>query len=103
MTNITKSEALENRNFEGHFGTCPHCRNHDGIINVGRGHWLFCDRHKVRWFVGENLFDSWRDQTEAEQRAIYAAKDFGSYQDVNPYHPPPTEDEIDVFAGDVPF
>jgi hypothetical protein len=71
-----------------HFGACPDCHGTDGIINVGKGHWFFCDEHKVRWYVGSNLFDFWREQTEEEQRAIYDSKDFGSFKDVEPYHSP---------------
>jgi hypothetical protein len=97
--------------FSEHFGTCPHCRDYDGWINIGRGHWFYCDRHKVKWCVGSNLFGEWRDETEEQQRAIYEAKDFGSYQNVEPYHPPipaaqrepvrpniPIHDELDELA-----
>jgi hypothetical protein len=91
MTDISIDQAIAEKNFKDHFGACPHCRQFDGIMNVGKGHWLFCDEHKVRWFVGSNLFDSWKQETEEEQRAIYDAKDFGSYQDVSPYHPPSTD------------
>jgi hypothetical protein len=69
-----------------YFGGCPICHDCGGYINVGRSHWFFCDEHKVRWNVGSNLFSSWRDQTEEEQRAVYNAKDFGSYKVVEPHH-----------------
>jgi hypothetical protein len=70
MTGTEMSQA--ERNFVAHFGGCPHCGHHDGIVNVGRGHWLHCAEHKVKWCVGSNLFDSWKDQTEEEQRKIWA-------------------------------
>jgi hypothetical protein len=73
---------------ENYFGTCPHCHRSNGFINIGRSHWFFCDEHKVKWCVGSNLFSSWRSETEAEQRAIYDAKDFGNYEDVMPSHRP---------------
>jgi hypothetical protein len=62
-----------------HFGLCPTCREVDDYINIGRGHWGYCAKHKVKWFVGSNLFGSWKHQTEDEQRAIYEALDFGTY------------------------
>jgi hypothetical protein len=72
----------------GFFGSCPHCKNADGYLNIGRGHWMFCDEHRTRWFIGTNLFSSWRDETEAEQRQYYEEKDFGNYADVESVYPP---------------
>jgi hypothetical protein len=71
----------------GYFGLCPHCRNADGLLNVGSDHWYFCDVHKTKWYVGSKLF-SWRDQTEDEQRQHYEAKGFGEYEEVKPVFPP---------------
>ena len=65
-----------------HFGVCPYCQKSDGFINVGRGHFFLCHEHKVKWFVGENLFDSWKLQTEAEQRAIYVQIGMATYREV---------------------
>lgn len=73
---------------DGYFGWCPRCRNQDGYLNVGRGQWSYCDEHKTRWWIGSNLFSSWRLKTEDEQRQRYEAKDFGSYKDVEPVYPP---------------
>jgi hypothetical protein len=64
------------------------------MINVGRIHWMICETHKTKWWLGSNLLSSWRDQTEDEQRAIYDAKGVGTFDEVEPYHPPPTEVEI---------
>jgi hypothetical protein len=74
-----------------YFGECPICRRTNGCLHVGKSHWFFCDEHRVRWNVGSNLISSWRDQTEEEQRAIYNAKDFGSYRIVEPYFTPPMQ------------
>jgi hypothetical protein len=99
MTDINNSdEAAAIQRSKDYWGTCPHCHDYDGFINIGRGHWFFCDEHKVRWCVGSNLFSCWRFQTEQEQRAIYDAKAFGSYRDVEPYFPPPTEAEREQAA-----
>ena len=50
------------------FGGCPHCGQNDGYLNDGRDHWFRCDRHKVKWWVGSNLFSSWRDEDEETWR-----------------------------------
>jgi ssDNA-binding Zn-finger/Zn-ribbon topoisomerase 1 len=65
-----------------YFGVCPKCHKTDGYINIGRGHWFYCKEHKNRWFVGENLFSTWRDQSEEEQRRIYDELEFESFRDV---------------------
>jgi hypothetical protein len=65
-----------------YFGVCPQCHKNDGFINVGKSHWFFCKDHKVRWCVGVNLFSSWKDQTEEDQRKIYDEVDFSSFEDV---------------------
>ena len=79
---------------DSYFGLCPHCHDNDGFINLGRGHWFLCHEHKVMWFIGSNLFGNWRDETEDEQRAIYDAHGVGTYTEINPYRPPPTEEEL---------
>jgi hypothetical protein len=111
MTNINNNEAIQTS--KDYFGTCPHCHDCGGYINVGRSHWFFCDEHKVRWLIGSNLFSCWRYQTEEEQRAIYDAMRFGGYQNVEPYFPPLTDAERDEVAklerlfaaddGEIPF
>lgn len=65
------------------WGLCPTCGKTDGYINVGRGHWFYCQEHKKKWFVGSNLFSSWKDETEDEQRASYAELGFGSYDRID--------------------
>jgi hypothetical protein len=74
---------------DDYFGTCPHCHHTDGYINVGKHHWFLCDKHKVKWFVGSNLFSSWRRETIKQQRAAYEARGVGAYTEVAPYLPPP--------------
>ena len=77
----------EEPTFNDYFGVCPTCGRHDGYINIGAGHWFYCAEHRTRWNVGANLFDSWKDQTEDEQRARYLELDFGSYVTVEPWRP----------------
>lgn len=70
---------------DNYFGLCPHCHKTDGWLNIGKEHWLYCVAHRVKWTPGTNLFSSWRNETEDQQRARYEALDFGNYQEVKPY------------------
>ena len=47
-----------------YFGVCPTCHRTDGYLNVGAAHWFCCHAHAVRWYVGDNLFSSWRLENE---------------------------------------
>lgn len=76
--------AAQQVNDESYFGVCPECGRSNGCINVGKGHWFHCREHKTKWFVGSNLFSSWRQETEEEQRERYEELDFGSYREVEP-------------------
>jgi hypothetical protein len=71
---------------DDYFGLCPTCHKCEGFINVGRSHWLYCTEHKVKWLIGANIFSSWRDETEAEQRAIYNEIGMGGFKEVQPYY-----------------
>ena len=89
-----------------YFGVCPICRKNDGYINIGRGHWFFCEEHKVRWYIGSNLFSSWQEETKEEQREIFDKLEFGNYQDVEPiradFGPPPEEEMIAATPAEIP-
>ncbi|MDB5637760.1 MAG: hypothetical protein JWP51_2668 [Bradyrhizobium sp.] len=50
-----------------YFGGCPICHMTNGFLNSGSEHWFVCDVHRVKWYVGSNLFSGWREET-AEQR-----------------------------------
>jgi hypothetical protein len=76
---------------DGYFGLCPHCRNTDGYINISKNRWFICAEHKMMWFVGINLFSSWKDQTGDEQRRIYSEFGIGDFVEVEPYIPPGLE------------
>jgi hypothetical protein len=93
-TGEEEDEAKGIQNFKDHFGTCPHCHDYSDIINIGRSHWMICETHKTKWWLGSNLFSSWRDQTEDEQRAIYDAKGIDTFDEVKPCYPAPTDAEI---------
>ena len=36
------------------------------MLNIHEAHWGYCDEHKLRWLIGENLFGGWRHETEAD-------------------------------------
>ena len=42
---------------------CGVCGKNDGYLNLGAQHWFICRVHRTKWFIGENLFDSWMTQT----------------------------------------
>ena len=67
-----------------YFGGCPECGDQDGYTNVGRSHWVFCIAHRTKWCIGENLFSSWSDETEAEQRLAYDAIGLEGFAEVAP-------------------
>lgn len=74
------------RKHDSHFGECPECGRNDGYLNAGRTHVFFCDEHKTRWTVGSNLFSSWRDETEEEQREAWDSRGLEFYREVEPVH-----------------
>lgn len=53
-----------------YWGGCPQCHQNDGYLNARRRfHYYICREHKVKWYVGENLFTAWRDMSEEELKA----------------------------------
>ncbi len=73
---------------DDYWGVCPECKSHAGYINIGKGHWFYCAEHRVKWFIGANLFSSWRDQSEAEQRVEYDRLGFGGFPRIEPFNHP---------------
>jgi hypothetical protein len=71
------------------FGVCPVCQQTDGYANAGKTHVLFCKEHKKSWYVGSNLFSSWKYQTEEEQRKYWEETGLDSFERVEPYMGPP--------------
>jgi hypothetical protein len=43
-------------------GGCPECGGAT-MLNVHRTHFGVCERHKVRWLIGSNLFSGWHSET----------------------------------------
>jgi hypothetical protein len=86
---ITKvSNALNSAKNVDCFGLCPICHETDGFANAGKSHVFYCREHKTSWCVGTNLFSSWREQTEEEQRRIWNEIGLEEFEDVKPYFYP---------------
>jgi hypothetical protein len=66
-----------------YFGGCPTCGRNDGLY--------------MRWTIGSNLFSSWRDETEDEQRGQWAV--VGDYQDIKDGALSGRQEEVE----DIPF
>jgi hypothetical protein len=62
-------EVVKPKQEDNHFGSCPECGHADRYLNFRRDHWFVCDEHEVRWWVGANLFSSWRYETEQDWEA----------------------------------
>jgi len=46
-------------------GDCPKCGRNDGFLNVHKTHWMICHKHRLRWLLSWNLYDSWRHEDES--------------------------------------
>ena len=50
------------------YTTCRRCGREGEYRNVGRQQWGICHACRVCWLLGENLFSSWRHETEETWR-----------------------------------
>jgi hypothetical protein len=76
---------------DSYFGVCPHCLHTDGYTNIGPNHLGVCDTHQVYWYIGSNLFSSWKDENEE----IWAAnrKHIENYGRVQAFYGPEISSE----------
>jgi hypothetical protein len=58
---------------ENTMNICPLCDEESPYVNVGKAHIGYCLPCGVSFIIGANLFSSWQDETEDEQRAAYDA------------------------------
>ena len=54
----------EEKDYNCYFGGCPECGGTHGSYNIGQEHWFVCEDHKTKWWIGSNLFSSWREESE---------------------------------------
>jgi hypothetical protein len=85
LTRTVKSMRVET--LEGYWGLCPICKKTDGYINIGRGHWFLCEKHRTCWSIGSNLFSSWRAETEVVQQRLCEEIGFNTFRVVKPFYP----------------
>lgn len=77
---MTKSTQVI-RDDDNYFGHCPIPEHENYYLNIGRGHWMVCDECKIKWFIGANLFSSWREENKGTWRAN--AKRIKDYQEID--------------------
>ena len=71
------------------WGACPHCRKYEDILNLGRDYWSVCHTHKTKWWIGSNLFSSWRNETEDDwTQNKYRLAEYVQVEPVFPKGPP---------------
>ena len=49
---------------DNYFGHCLIPEHENFYLNIGRQNWMYCDECKIRWFMGENLISTWRQENE---------------------------------------
>jgi hypothetical protein len=69
-----------------YFGGCPVCGRVDRLLNVGADHWFVCDADLTRWWIGTNLFSTWREDTP--ETWARNADDLRGFVEVKPVYPP---------------
>jgi hypothetical protein len=75
-------ETTKRKTPDDFFGGCPHCGENHGYRNVRRAHYFICHTHKVNWLRGDNLFSSWRHETEDDWKEN--ARLLASFETVEP-------------------
>jgi hypothetical protein len=66
------------------FGVCPSCTGEGTNHNIGPAHWFACDRCRMRWLVGKDLFSAWLMENPAQHEAN--RKRLASYSIVEPLY-----------------
>jgi len=49
---------------DNYFGYCAVLEQQNHCLNICQGHWMVCDKCRIKWFIGANLFSSWRYQNK---------------------------------------
>ena len=83
-----------------YFGVCPKCFRNDGYLNIGRDHWYHCREHKLKWWIGSNMFSAWVHESESTWAAN--AQLLAGYREVKEFYPEPAS-RPGVATGDAPF
>jgi hypothetical protein len=72
-----------------YWGMCPKCfkvgEKSEGLtLNIGRNHFMCCDKHKTFWYFASNLFSCWKEQNEEDWQSNYEL--LSRYTEVKPVH-----------------
>lgn len=67
------------------FGGCPECGEAACFLNDGPHHWIVCNVHLTKWYIGANLFSSWREMTHEE--TIEQRDQLNEYREVESVYP----------------
>jgi hypothetical protein len=51
-------------NEDNYYGHCPFPEHENCYLNIYREHWFYCDKCKIKWYWGSNLFSSWKEENE---------------------------------------
>lgn len=43
---------------------CPKCGGSDGTLNLKAEHWGTCNTHGLKWHIGTDLFQNWRQEND---------------------------------------
>ena len=69
---------------DNYFGGCPQC-GEGSYVNVHKDHYNICDKHKVYWYIGSNLFSSWQEENEEIWNSNATLLE--GFQEVKPIYP----------------
>jgi hypothetical protein len=83
------NQMTDTKVFNDYFGGCPECGGNHGCVSIGRDHWIVCHDHKTKWWIGSNLFSTWRDLSPAEHR--WHERVLASYTKVQPLNTCPPD------------
>jgi len=42
---------------------CPFCGGIDGRFDIGAQAWAVCETHRIKWWIGSNIDDTWLGET----------------------------------------
>ena len=62
-------------------GVCTCGNDRQKFYNIGKTHWIACEKCKTRWTYGGNLFSSWRHESENDWRENWDR--FHTYREIS--------------------
>lgn len=102
--NVVEFPQTDDGEGDNYFGVCPTCKKYSGCLNIGRDHWFYCKAHKTKWWIGSNIFSSWRNETEEDHyRNARYLSNFADMSGPPTYseNPPDHRETDDNYRGEV--